>query len=100
MNYKIDWVHGGLPFLSAPGQLRSACLSVIKKITGLSSTVSTTGGTSDARFIAPLGAEIVEFGPCNRTIHQINECVSISDIEQLALIYEEILKKMILPVGV
>ncbi|MEN9470754.1 MAG: succinyl-diaminopimelate desuccinylase [Pseudomonadota bacterium] len=100
LNYKIDWQHGGLPFLSAPGQLRSACLSVIKKITGLSSTVSTTGGTSDARFIAPLGAEIVEFGPCNRTIHQINECVSISDIEQLALIYEEILKKMILPVGV
>ncbi len=95
LNYKIAWQHGGLPFLSTPGQLRNACLSAIKKITGLSATISTTGGTSDARFIAPLGAEIVEFGPCNRTIHQINECVSINDIEQLALIYEEILKKIL-----
>lgn len=96
LNYKITWQHGGLPFLSPEGKLRNVCLSAIKKITGLSPIVSTTGGTSDARFIATLGAEIVEFGPCNRSIHQINECVSITDLEKLALIYEEILKKILL----
>jgi succinyl-diaminopimelate desuccinylase len=94
LNYQITWQRGGLPFLSSSGRLRFACLDVIKNITGVSSAVSTTGGTSDARFIAPLGAEIVEFGPCNRTIHQINECVSIRDLEQLASIYEEILKRI------
>lgn len=93
LKYQISWQHGGLPFLSPSGQLRLACLGAIKKLTGITPTVSTTGGTSDARFMAPLGAEIVEFGPCNRTIHQINECVSIDDLEKLALIYEEILKK-------
>lgn len=93
LNYQMTWQRGGLPFLSASGQLRLACFDAIKKITGVTPTISTTGGTSDARFIAPLGAEIVEFGPCNRTIHQINECVSIDDLEKLVLIYEEILKK-------
>lgn len=93
LKYQITWQHGGLPFLSASGQLRLACLEVIKKLTGLSPSVTTNGGTSDARFIAPLGAEIVEFGLCNRTIHQINENVSIDDLEKLALIYEEILGK-------
>lgn len=95
LKYQITWQRGGLPFLSASGPLRLACLEVIKKFTGVTPTVSTTGGTSDARFIAPLGTEIVEFGPCNRTIHQINESVSIDNLEQLALIYEEILKKIL-----
>jgi succinyl-diaminopimelate desuccinylase len=93
LKYHLTWQRGGLPFLSPSGQLRLSCLEVIKKLTGIVPTVSTSGGTSDARFIAPLGAEIVEFGPCNRTIHQINENVSVSDLEKLALIYEEILKK-------
>ena len=96
LKYQITWQRGGLPFLSSSGPLRLACLDVIKKLTGVTPTVSTTGGTSDARFIAPLGAEIVEFGPCNRTIHQINESVSIDDLEQLALIYEAILKKTLI----
>lgn len=95
LHYEITWQHGGPPFLSASGLLRASCLSAIKKITDITPTISTTGGTSDARFIAPLGTEIVEFGPCNRTIHQVNESVSIDDLEQLALIYEEILKKML-----
>lgn len=95
LKYQITWQRGGLPFLSSSGQLRLVCLEVIKKLTGITSAVSTSGGTSDAHFIAPLGAEIVEFGPCNRTIHQINENVSIDDLEKLALIYEEILKQML-----
>ncbi|MFZ0219795.1 MAG: succinyl-diaminopimelate desuccinylase [Candidatus Aquirickettsiella sp.] len=94
LKYQITWQHGGLPFLSSSGQLRLVCLDIIKKLTGISPTVSTSGGTSDARFIAPLGAEIVEFGPCNHTIHQINENVSIDDLHTLALIYEEILKSL------
>lgn len=96
LKYQITWQRGGVPFLSSAGQLRVACLDVIKKLTGITPSVSTTGGTSDARFIAPLKAEIVEFGPCNRTIHQINESVSIDDLAQLALIYEEILKKTLI----
>lgn len=93
LKYQITWQRGGLPFLSPSGELRSACIDVIKKFTGITPKVSTTGGTSDARFVAPIGAEIVEFGPCNRTIHQINENVSVEDLEQLVLIYKEILKK-------
>lgn len=95
LKYQIAWQRGGLPFLSSSGKFRLACLDVINKLTGITPKVSTTGGTSDARFIAPLGAEIVEFGPCNRTIHQINECISIEELKQLALIYKEILKKVL-----
>ena len=97
LKYEITWQRSGLPFLSSSGQLRLICLEVIKKLTGITPSVSTSGGTSDARFIAALGAEIVEFGPCNRTIHQINESVSIDDLDKLALIYEEILKKILYP---
>jgi succinyl-diaminopimelate desuccinylase len=96
LNYQLNWQHGGKPFFSSDGQLRKEILSSIKKITGISARVSTTGGTSDARFIATLGTEIVEFGPCNQSIHQINENVSITDLEKLALIYESLLKKLLL----
>jgi succinyl-diaminopimelate desuccinylase len=95
LKYQITWQSSGLPFLSSSGQLRLICLEVIKKLTGITPSVSTSGGTSDARFIAALGSEIVEFGPCNRTIHQINEGVSIDDLDELALIYQEILKKIL-----
>ena len=98
VDYTLCWLPGGgKPFLSAAGRLRSDVISAIKETTGLSPTVSTTGGISDARFIAALeGTEVVEFGPCNRSIHQINECVSIAELEQLALIYELLLKKILL----
>ncbi len=97
VDYTLDWLPGGgKPFLSSTGQLRSHAISAIKEITGISPTVSTTGGISDARFIANEKTEVVEFGPCNRSIHQINECVSIAELEQLALIYELLLKKILL----
>lgn len=96
LNYQIHWEEGGFSFLSPSGQLRLTCLDLIKKMTGVIPTVSTTGGTSDGRFIASMGAEIVEFGPCNGTIHQINESVSIEELEKLSGIYEEILKKILL----
>ena len=96
LDYQLNWQHGGKPFLSTEGKLRGAAISAIKEITGHSPSISTTGGISDARFIAALGTEVVEFGPCNRSIHQINECVSIADLEKLALIYESLLKKLLL----
>lgn len=96
LDYKINWRHGGRPFLSTAGKLRSAAIASIKEITGHAPTISTTGGISDARFIAGPGTEVVEFGPCNRSIHQINECVSITDLEKLVLIYESLLKKVLL----
>lgn len=96
-DYTLNWLAGGgKPFLSPPGQLRNDTISAIKEITGLSPNISTTGGISDARFIAAPGTEVVEFGPCNRSIHQINECVSIIELEHLALIYETLLKKILL----
>jgi succinyl-diaminopimelate desuccinylase len=96
LNYHLNWQHGGKPFLSPNGKLRLNAIASIKKITGISPTICTTGGISDARFIAALGTEIVEFGPRNNTIHQINECVSISDLEKLVEIYEAILKNLLL----
>ncbi|OJA00508.1 succinyl-diaminopimelate desuccinylase [Rickettsiella grylli] len=96
LKYQINWEEGGFSFLSPSGQLRLTCLDIIKNMTGIVPTISTTGGTSDGRFIASMGAEIVEFGPCNQTIHQINECVSIEELEKLSKIYEEILKKILL----
>ncbi|MDQ8040001.1 MAG: succinyl-diaminopimelate desuccinylase [Rickettsiella sp.] len=97
LDYRLNWLPGGgKPFLSYAGRLRNNAISSIKEITGIFPNTSTTGGVSDARFIAPLGTEVIEFGPCNRTIHQINEYVSITDLEQLVLIYETLLKKMLL----
>jgi succinyl-diaminopimelate desuccinylase len=98
LDHTLHWLPGGgKPFLGFAGRLRSEILSSIKEITGISPTLSTTGGVSDARFIAALeGTEVVEFGPCNRNIHQINEHVSIAELEKLTLIYEALLKKILL----
>lgn len=95
LNYQIDWKLSGLPFLTASGPLRSACQTAITEITGHAPILSTSGGTSDGRFIAPSGAEVVELGPCNQTIHQINECVSLEELETLANVYERILATLV-----
>lgn len=86
----IQWQENGLPFLTAPGALLDACLASIKAITGLTPELSTSGGTSDARFIAPYGIEVIELGPVNATIHQLNEKVRIADLNLLADVYREI----------
>ena len=87
LNYKIIWTHSGKPFLTPKGKLVDA----VTKALGFTPELSTSGGTSDGRFIAPLGAEVVELGVCNDTIHQINEKVKISELDELAGIYEKIL---------
>jgi len=92
--HKIAWKLSGEPFLSKHGKLITATQQAIKKVTGLDTKLSTGGGTSDGRFIARTGAEIVELGVCHTTAHQVNECVAIAELERLAECYEAILKKI------
>jgi succinyl-diaminopimelate desuccinylase len=96
LNYDIEWNLSGLPFLTAEGSLVAAAVKAIKRVTGQETQLSTSGGTSDGRFIAPTGAQVVELGPVNATIHQINECVSIDDINTLEEIYFQMLVELLL----
>ncbi|MCW3173981.1 succinyl-diaminopimelate desuccinylase [Shewanella subflava] len=95
LDYDIDWVFNGLPFLTGDGPLLEATKQSIREVTGYDTDPQTSGGTSDGRFIAPTGAQVIELGPVNATIHKINECVSTADLEQLALCYERILEKLL-----
>jgi len=95
LDYEIDWRLSGEPFLTAAGELLDATIASVKEITGITPEVSTGGGTSDGRFIAPTGAQVVELGPLNQTIHKIDECVKIDDLITLSSIYELIIKKLI-----
>lgn len=95
LDVEIDWHLSGLPFLTAKGALVEAAQTAIQKVTGRASQLSTAGGTSDGRFIAPTGAELVELGPVNATIHQLNECVRVDDLEQLTQMYFAILCELI-----
>ncbi|MCE9678769.1 succinyl-diaminopimelate desuccinylase [Shewanella sp. AS1] len=95
LDYDIDWVFNGLPFLTGEGALLDATKEAVKAITGQDTDPQTSGGTSDGRFIAPTGAQVIELGPVNATIHKVNECVSVEDLEQLALIYERILENLL-----
>ena len=93
--YTADWWHSGEPFLTRHGALISAAEAVIGEVTGLKPEHFTGGGTSDARFIAPWGAEVVEIGPINDSIHKLNEHVRVADLDRLAQIYEGILRRLL-----
>lgn len=93
--YSINWQLSGLPFQTHDGALVQAVETVIKQTTGEKPELSTSGGTSDGRFIAPAGAQVIEFGPINATIHQVDECVSIEDLDNLSLAYEAILENLL-----
>ncbi len=95
LEYEIDWNLSGEPFLTSAGRLIDVTCASIKRITGLTTERSTSGGTSDGRFIAPTGAEVVELGPCNSTIHKLNERVAIEELEQLSKIYQTIIEEML-----
>ena len=95
LDYDIKWTFNGQPFLTAAGELVAATQKSIASVTGSETQLSTAGGTSDGRFIAPTGAQVIELGPVNATIHKVNECVSMSDLEQLALMYEGILVELL-----
>jgi len=95
LKYELSWKLSGRPFLTQPGSLVNAVGDAIREICHLDCELSTDGGTSDGRFIAPAGAQVVELGPVNATIHKIDECVSIRDLNTLSLLYERILHKLL-----
>ena len=96
LDYKINWEHSGYPFLTPKGDLVSSCVDAIKTVKGIDTELSTSGGTSDGRFIAPiLEAQVVELGPLNATIHQVDECVSTQDLDDLTDIYYQVLKNIL-----
>ena len=94
LNYELNWHLSGQPFLTAEGELVDAAVKAVKEVTGLDTELSTAGGTSDGRFIAPMGTQVVELGPVNATIHQIDECASVDDLNKLTHIYQSLLKHL------
>lgn len=94
LQYRIEWSLSGNPFITKGGELIAAVQSSIKELLGIETDLSTAGGTSDGRFIAPYGAQVVELGPCNKTIHKIDECVSIRELQQLSRVYTDILQRL------
>lgn len=95
LHFDIDWYSSGSPFLTESGPLLEAVQAAIRGITGLEPRLSTEGGTSDGRFIAPTGAEVIELGPVNDTIHKVNECVRVTDLEKLTGIYHQVLARLL-----
>ena len=95
LEYDLNWTLFGQPFLTSEGPLIDATVAAIRDITGMETQLLTTGGTSDGRYIAPTGTQVVELGPCNATIHQINECVKADDLDILSNIYEQILVNLL-----
>ncbi|TQR62982.1 succinyl-diaminopimelate desuccinylase [Acinetobacter sp. RF14B] len=95
VEYDISWTLSGLPFLTPVGELVNAAKNAILSVKGREAELSTSGGTSDGRFIAPTGAQVLELGVLNATIHQINEHVDIADLEPLAEIYEQVLVNLL-----
>ncbi|MFZ9966343.1 MAG: succinyl-diaminopimelate desuccinylase [Steroidobacteraceae bacterium] len=94
LRYTIEWKVAGLPFLTRAGQLIDAASAAIRELTGSEPELSTGGGTSDGRFIAPTGAEVVELGVVNRSIHKVDEEVRIADLETLSRIYERLMESL------
>lgn len=95
LEYELEWQLSGLPFLTEPGELVSAAQAALRTVIGTEAELSTSGGTSDGRFIAPTGAQVIELGPCNATIHQVNECVKAEDLELTAQIYQRIMVELL-----
>jgi len=95
VNYTLEWFVSGLPFFTAPGVLSDAVRQAVQENTGRTPEMSTTGGTSDGRFIAPTGAQVVELGVINATIHKVNENVRIADVDTLTKTYERVMELLL-----
>jgi succinyl-diaminopimelate desuccinylase len=95
VNYTLEWFVSGLPFFTPPAQLSHAVQRAVQETTGRKPELLTSGGTSDGRFIAPTGAQVVELGVINATIHKVNECVRVADVTALSRIYERVMELML-----
>jgi succinyl-diaminopimelate desuccinylase len=94
LDYALDWTLGGVPFLTAPGALSQALQDAIAAETGVTAELSTSGGTSDGRFIAQVCPQVVEFGPCNASIHKVDESIEVASLERLTAIYRRTLEAL------
>lgn len=95
VKYTLEWFVSGLPFFTPPGELSQAVARAVQEHTGRIPELSTTGGTSDGRFIAPTGAQVVELGVVNASIHKVNECVRVADIEPLSKMYQRVMELLL-----
>ncbi len=95
LNYSIEWHLSGQPFLTACGALVDAVVNAVEHYSELTPQLLTTGGTSDGRFIAQMGAQVVELGPVNATIHKVNECVNAADLQLLSRMYQRIMEQLV-----
>ena len=95
VKHTLEWFVSGYPFLTAPGVMTEALSRVVSAELGVQPKLSTGGGTSDGRFIAPMGAQVIEFGVVNATIHKIDECVRVADIERLERVYYRLLEALL-----
>tara|TARA_B110000261_G_C13024055_1_gene333358 strand:- start:49 stop:1173 length:1125 start_codon:yes stop_codon:yes gene_type:complete len=95
LDYQLSWSLSGNPFLTDTGKLVEAVSESIKKNCGYDTELSTAGGTSDGRFIAPTGAEVVELGPCNATIHQVDEKITVAELDKLSGVYQGVLQALV-----
>lgn len=97
VRYDLRWILSGQPFLTPAGELVDATRAAIRDTLGIEPQLSTSGGTSDGRFIAPTGAQVLELGPINATIHKLNECVKVQELDELSTIYQRILERLLGP---
>lgn len=95
LQFDLEWTLNGLPFLTDSGALVAAAVNAVEQAQGFTPSLETSGGTSDGRFIAPTGAQVLELGPCNGTIHKIDECVNVADLELLVDMYESLLEQLV-----
>ena len=96
IDYKISWVSSGKPFITTQGELIKSVKESVFEVAGIEAELSTAGGTSDGRFIAPYGSQVVELGPVNATIHKVNECTSIKGLDCLSNIYRRVIEKLLI----
>ena len=95
LDRSIDWRHSGAPFLTEPGRLIEAVRAAVEAVAGRRPELSTAGGTSDGRFVAPTGAEVVELGPVNASIHSVDEHVLVDDLDRLSEMYERVIERLL-----
>ena len=95
LDYELEWSLSGNPFLTPRGKLVDTMVTAIREVTGVEAEVSTTGGTSDGRFITRICPQLVEFGPVNMSIHKLNEHVALDAIEPLRAVYQRVLEKLL-----